>query len=107
MVSRVAVSSLLVIYGLCMLAEKTQASFLHFYTHSDVCNMQREKGRACKKSLQQRSEGGELRGVGGLEEEDTARLRAPLEIELRLDSRQMEIYRDIVDEILNDEAQKP
>ncbi|XP_053560707.1 promotilin [Bombina bombina] len=107
MVSKAVVSTLLVIYGLCMLAEKTQASFPHFYSHSDVCNMQHEKSRACKKFVQQRSEGGELRGANGLEEDDIPKQRAPLEIELRLDSQQLEIYRDVVDELLNEEAQKP
>ncbi|KAM9320204.1 promotilin [Gastrophryne carolinensis] len=95
---------LLIIYGLCNLAEKTQGSFLHFFSHSDACNMQ--KGGPCKKFLQQRSEGGDLRGVGDLEEADVIKLKAPVEIELRLDAQQIESYRNIVEDLYGNEAHK-
>ncbi|XP_068121614.1 promotilin-like isoform X2 [Hyperolius riggenbachi] len=63
-------------------------------------------GGLCKKYLQQRSEGGNLRDAGGLEEEDVIKLKAPVEIELKLDSQQIESYRNIVEEMFGDEAQK-
>ncbi|KAM8975884.1 promotilin [Pelodytes ibericus] len=100
--SRTAVSILLVIYGLCMLAEKTQGSFAHFYSHSDACKMQ---NRMCRKFVQ-RSEGSEFRGDGGLGEKDVVKMRAPLEIEVRLDSPQIENYQDIVEDLFGDEVQK-
>ncbi|XP_077340702.1 promotilin isoform X2 [Lithobates pipiens] len=102
MVFRAVLSILLITYGLCMLAERTQGSFLHFFSHSDACNMQ--KGGPCKKFLQQRSEGGDLRSVGDLEEEDV--IKAPAELELRLDSQQIDNYRTFVEELFGGEAQK-
>ncbi|MEE6492990.1 hypothetical protein FKM82_016694 [Ascaphus truei] len=107
MASRAAVSTLLVIYGLCMLAEKTRG-LQPFFSHSQAREMQKEweRNKALKKSVQQRSEGGELRGLGGLEE-DVIRLRAPVEFEMRLDSRQMETYRDILENLLNEGPVKP
>ncbi|XP_075706724.1 promotilin [Rhinoderma darwinii] len=101
--SRVIVSTFLVAFGLCMLTEKTHGSFLHFFSHSDACNMQ---GGPCKKFLQQRSEGGELRNMGGLEEEDVLKLKAPVEIEVRLDSQQIENYRNTIENIFRGEPQK-
>ncbi|XP_073431747.1 promotilin [Dendrobates tinctorius] len=102
MVSRLIMSTFLIIFGLCMLTEKTQGSFLHFFSHSDACNMQ---GGPCKKFLQQRSEGGDLRNVGGLEE-DVLKLKAPVEIEVRLDSQQIENYRNAVEDMFGGEPQK-
>ncbi|CAH2221416.1 promotilin isoform X1 [Pelobates cultripes] len=111
--SRTVISLFLVIYGICMLAEKTQGSFAHFYSHSDVCNMQqRSKNRACKK-LVQRSEEGDVRGgsnsmeEGDVENKEVIKMMAPLEIDVRLDSRQIEIYRDIVEGIFGEEDQQP
>ncbi|XP_053313819.1 promotilin-like [Spea bombifrons] len=104
--SRTAISTLLIIYGLCMLAEKSQGSFAHFYSHSDACNMQqREKSRACKKFMQ-RSERGDLREEGGLQEKDVLKMSAPLEIELKIDSQQMENYQDIIEDIFNEDVEK-
>ncbi|KAM4044296.1 promotilin-like [Anomaloglossus baeobatrachus] len=100
--SHVIMSSFLIILGLCMLTEKTHGSFLHFFSHSDACNMQ---GGPCKKFLQQRSEGGDLRNVGGLEEE-VFKLKAPMEIEVRLDSQQIENYRNTVEDNFGGEPQK-
>ncbi|KAG8588895.1 hypothetical protein GDO81_006142 [Engystomops pustulosus] len=99
---RVIVSVFIIALGICMLTEKTQASFLHFFSHSDVCSMQ---GGPCKKILQQRSEEGEQRNVG-LEEEDVLKFKAPMEIEVRLDSQQIENYRNIVEGIFRGEPGK-
>ncbi|XP_063813298.1 promotilin-like isoform X2 [Pseudophryne corroboree] len=102
--SRKVLPVLLLAYGICMLAEDTHGSFLHFFSHSDACNMQ---GGPCKKFLQQRSEGGDLRGAGGMEEESIIKLKAPVEIELRLDSQQMENFQNIVEDMFGDgETQK-
>ncbi|KAM3935955.1 promotilin [Leptodactylus fuscus] len=102
--SHVIVSAFLIAFGLCMLTEKTHGSFPYFFSVNDVCEMQ--KGGPCKKSLQQRSEEGDLRNVGGLKEVDVLKLKAPMEIEVRLDSQQIENYRNIVEGIFRGESQE-
>ncbi|XP_056413548.1 promotilin-like isoform X2 [Hyla sarda] len=100
--SRMIVSTFLIVFGLCMLTEKTHGSFVHFFSHSDVCHMQ---GGPCHKRVQQRSEEGDLRNVGGLEE-DVLKIKAPVEIEVRLDSQQIENYQNDVEDMFRGEPQK-
>ncbi|KAE8623332.1 hypothetical protein XENTR_v10005565 [Xenopus tropicalis] len=75
MMAQILISILLVAHSICMLAKKSEGSFLHFYSHSDACNMkQRDRNLACKKFLQQRSDGGNVRGMENLEDFKAAKV---------------------------------
>ncbi|XP_001510662.3 promotilin isoform X2 [Ornithorhynchus anatinus] len=102
MVSRKAVAFLLVVSVAAMMAE----GFIPIFTHSDVQRMQeRERNKGQKKSLtvQQRSEQGGLRTLAepnGEEEGEIIQLAAPVEIGLRMNSRQLAKYRGILEELI-------
>ncbi|XP_059555674.1 promotilin [Myotis daubentonii] len=98
MVSRKALAALLVVHVAALLASQTEA-FVPIFTHSELQRMQeKERNKEQKKSLgeQQRSEEvGPLDPEELTEEEDNQviKLTAPVEIEMRMNSRQLEKYR--------------
>ncbi|XP_019369731.1 PREDICTED: promotilin isoform X2 [Gavialis gangeticus] len=107
MVSRRAVVTLLVVYGMAMLAEQTEG-FLPIFTHSDIQRMQeRERNKGQKKSLtlQQRSEEGDFTGpsnMEGVSEGEMIKLTAPVEIRMQLNSRQLEKYQGVLEKLLTE-----
>lgn len=98
MVSRKAVAALLLVHVTAMLASQTEA-FVPIFTYSELQRMQeRERNRGHKKSLsvQQRSEpaAAPRPAEPTLEEENgRTQLTAPVEIGMRMNSRQLEKYR--------------
>ncbi|XP_006025154.2 promotilin [Alligator sinensis] len=107
MVSRRAVVTLLVVYGMAMLAEQTEG-FLPIFTHSDMQRMQdRERNKGQKKSLtlQQQSEEGDFTGPSNMEgvgEGEMIKLTAPVEIRMQLNSRQLEKYQGVLEKLLTE-----
>ncbi|XP_037374598.1 promotilin [Talpa occidentalis] len=107
MVSRKAVATLLVVHVVAMLASQTEA-FVPLFTYSEMQKMQeREQNRGRKKSLsvQQRSEEvGPLVPVEHTEEEENQliKLTAPVEIGIRMNSRQLEKYRAALEGLLSE-----
>ncbi|XP_066109002.1 promotilin [Saccopteryx bilineata] len=106
MVSRKAVAALLVVHVAALLASQSEA-FVPIFTYSELQKMQeKERNRGQKKSLseQQRSEGMgplNLSEPGEEEEEDQViKLTAPVEIGIRMNSRQLEKYRAAVEGVL-------
>nr|AFX60995.1 prepromotilin [Dipodomys deserti deserti] len=92
MVSCKAMAILLVVHTATMLASQTEA-FIPIFTYSELQKMQeRERSKGQKKSLnlQQRSEEEE---ASEEEENFTIQLTAPVEIGMRMNSRQLEKYR--------------
>ncbi|ELW69526.1 LEM domain-containing protein 2 [Tupaia chinensis] len=93
MVSRKAVAALLVVHALAMLASQTEA-FVPIFTYSELQKMQeRERNKGQKKSLsvrQRSEETGPLDPAELMEEGDVIKLTAPVEIGMRMNSRQLE-----------------
>ncbi|NP_001095169.1 promotilin precursor [Oryctolagus cuniculus] len=98
MVSRKAVAALLLVHVTAMLASQTEA-FVPIFTYSELQRMQeRERNRGHKKSLsvQQRSDAAAApRPAEPTLEEENGRMQltAPVEIGMRMNSRQLEKYR--------------
>ncbi|XP_070372827.1 promotilin [Equus asinus] len=107
MVSCKAVVALLVVHVAAMLASQTEA-FVPIFTYSELQRMQeKERNRGQKKSLglQQRSEDvGSLDPTEAAEEEGkkVIRLTAPVEIGMRMNSRQLEKYRAALEGLLSE-----
>ncbi|XP_005866352.1 PREDICTED: promotilin [Myotis brandtii] len=107
MVSRKALAALLVVHVAALLASQAEA-FVPIFTHSELQRMQeKERNKEQKKSLgeQQRSEEvGPLEPEEITEEEDdqVIKLTAPVEIEMRMNSRQLEKYPAAVEGLLSE-----
>nr|XP_058163638.1 promotilin [Dasypus novemcinctus] len=98
MVPRKAVAVLLVLHAAAMLASQSEA-FVPIFTYSELQRMQEKewnKGQKKSLSVQPRSqEAVSLDSVAPTEEEDSKiiQLTAPVEIGMRMNSRQLEKYR--------------
>ncbi|KAM6185739.1 LOW QUALITY PROTEIN: promotilin [Rhynchocyon petersi] len=98
MASRKAVAALLLVHVVTMLASQTGA-FVPIFTYSElqrIQEMERSKGQKKSLSVQQRSEGsGPLEPLEPTEEEGGRRIKltAPVEIGMKMNSRQLEKYR--------------
>ncbi|XP_035879856.1 promotilin isoform X1 [Phyllostomus discolor] len=107
MVSCKTVAALLVVYVAALLASQTEA-FVPIFTYSEVQRMQeKERTKGQKKSLseQQRSEemgALDLEEPTGEKEDQVIRLTAPMEIGIRMNSRQLEKYRAAVEGLLSE-----
>ncbi|XP_012602351.1 promotilin [Microcebus murinus] len=108
MVSHKAVAALLVVHTVAMLASQTEA-FVPIFTYGELQRMQeKERNKGHKKALSvwQRSE--EPGPIGPMEpaEEDgneVIKLTAPVEIGMRMNSRQLEKYRATLEGLLSEE----
>ncbi|XP_077190516.1 promotilin [Paroedura picta] len=96
-------ATLLLLYTLAMLAEQSEG-FLSFHTHGDFEGMQkaeRNQGQKESLNLQKRSD---TRGFARLSEDEgkVIKLIAPVEIGIHLNSRQLEKYQDVLEELLTE-----
>ncbi|XP_032197254.1 promotilin [Mustela erminea] len=107
MVSRKAVAALLVVHVAAMLASQTEA-FVPIFTHSELQKIrEKERNKGQKKSLvlQKRfEEVGPLDLVEPTEEEENQviKLTAPVEIGMKMNSRQLEKYWAALEELLGE-----
>ncbi|XP_050644796.1 promotilin [Macaca thibetana thibetana] len=107
MVSRKAVAALLVVHAAAMLASRTEA-FVPIFTYGELQRMQeKERSKGQKKSLsvwQRSGEEGPVDPAELIEEEgnEMIKLTAPLEIGMRMNSRQLEKYRAALEGLLNE-----
>ncbi|XP_004407818.1 PREDICTED: promotilin [Odobenus rosmarus divergens] len=107
MVSRKAVAVLLLVHVAAMLASQTEA-FVPIFTHSELQKIrEKERNRGQKKSLvlQKRSEEvGPLDPSEPTEEEENQviKLTAPVEIGMKMNSRQLEKYRAALEGLLSE-----
>eukprot|EP00071_Canis_lupus_P047891 XP_022281448.1 motilin isoform X2 [Canis lupus familiaris] len=107
MVSRKAVAALLVVHVAAMLASQTEA-FVPIFTHSELQKIrEKERNKGQKKSLilQKKSEEvGPLDSVEPTEEEENQviKLTAPVEIGMKMNSRQLEKYWAALEELLSE-----
>ncbi|XP_008065018.1 promotilin [Carlito syrichta] len=105
MVSRRAVVALLVVHAVVMLALQTEA-FVPIFTYGELQRMQeREWNKGQKKSLsmwQRSEEAGPVNPAEPTEEEENKmiQLTAPVEIGMRMNSRQLEKYRAALEGLL-------
>ncbi|XP_058860531.1 motilin-like [Acipenser ruthenus] len=103
MVHGKVIGSLLVVCLVAMLAEQTEG-FLSFFSPSDMRRMmEKEKSKTGKKSVRSgETESGELAAPERYMEEEAAMLGTPLEIGVRLSSRQFDKYGAALGEVLNE-----
>ncbi|XP_073740989.1 promotilin isoform X1 [Callorhinus ursinus] len=107
MVSRKAVVVLLLVHVAAMLASQTEA-FVPIFTHSELQKIrEKERNRGQKKSLvlQKRSEEvGPLDPLEPAEEDENQviKLTAPVEIGMKMNSRQLEKYRAALEGLLSE-----
>ncbi|XP_051852374.1 promotilin isoform X2 [Antechinus flavipes] len=107
MMSSKIVATLLVMYIATMLAAQTEG-FVPIFTYSDVQRMQekeRNKGQKKSLSVQQRSEEVDpmvFVNFKDEEENEMIKLTAPVEIGIRMNSRQLEKYQGILEELLTE-----
>ncbi|XP_068929578.1 promotilin [Petaurus breviceps papuanus] len=107
MVSSKIIATVLMIYIATMLAAQTEG-FVPIFTYSDVQRMQekeRNKGQKKSLSVQQRSEEDDpmaLMDFKKEEEDEMIKLTAPVEIGIRMNSRQLEKYRGVLEELLTE-----
>ncbi|XP_040838956.1 promotilin [Ochotona curzoniae] len=107
MVSRKTVATLLLVHVVAMLASQTEA-FVPIFTYSELQRMQereRHRGHAKSLSVQQRAEPAAawVPAEPALEEESRrSQLTAPVEIGWRMNSRQLEKYRDALEGLLSE-----
>ncbi|KAK2497005.1 hypothetical protein MC885_019390 [Smutsia gigantea] len=96
MVSRKTVAALLVVHVAAMLASQTEV-FIPIFTHSEFQRMQeKEWNRGQKKSLNVQDRPEEMDPLNPVEPQEGERvikLTAPMEIGMRMNSRQLEKYR--------------
>ncbi|KAM8777061.1 promotilin [Rhynchonycteris naso] len=111
MVSRKAVAALLVVHVAALLASQTEA-FVPIFTYSELQKMQeKERNRGQKKSLREQQTSEEM-GPLNLsepreeEEDQVIKLTAPVEIGIRMNSRQLEKYRAAVEGVLSTQNTK-
>ncbi|KAL2791671.1 promotilin isoform 2 preproprotein [Daubentonia madagascariensis] len=107
MVSHKAVAALLVVHAAAMLASQTEA-FVPIFTYGELQRMQeRERNKGQKKSLsiwQRSEEPGPVDTMEPTEEEgnEVIKLTAPVEIGMRMNSRQLEKYRAALEGLLSE-----
>ncbi|XP_040139622.1 promotilin isoform X2 [Ictidomys tridecemlineatus] len=107
MVSCKAMAALLVVHAATMLASQTEA-FMPIFTYSDLQRMQeKERNKGQKKSLSvwQRSEEAGSRDPEETSEEEEnkmIKLTAPVEIGIRMNSKQLEKYRAALEGLLSE-----
>ncbi|XP_019516461.1 PREDICTED: promotilin isoform X1 [Hipposideros armiger] len=111
MVSRKAVASLLLIHVAAMLASQTEA-FVPIFTYSEFQRMQeKERNKGQKKSLSEQQRSVEVSALDPAEptkEEDLViKLTAPVEIGMRMNSRQLEKYWAALEGVLNEVLPSP
>ncbi|XP_070313015.1 promotilin [Odocoileus virginianus] len=103
MLSRKATAILLVVHAAAMLASQTEA-FVPIFTYGEVQRMQekeRYKGQKKSLSVQQRSE--EVDPAEPWEEkQEVIKLTAPVEIGMRMNSRQLEKYQATLEGLLRE-----
>ncbi|XP_060089262.1 promotilin [Heteronotia binoei] len=103
MVPRKVTATLLLLYMLALLAKQSEG-FLSFHTYGDFEGMQkteRNQGQKGPLNLQKRSD---TRGFAKHSEDEGQifKLIAPLEIGIHLNSRQLEKYQDVLEELLTE-----
>nr|XP_056701483.1 promotilin [Euleptes europaea] len=96
-------ATLLLLYMVAMLAKQSEG-FISFYSHGDFERMkERERNQGQKESLtlQKRSD---TRGFARLSEDEgqVIKLIAPVEIGIHLNSKQLEKYQDVLEELLTE-----
>ncbi|XP_075409963.1 promotilin [Tenrec ecaudatus] len=105
MVSPKAVAALLAVHVAALLASRAEA-YVPIFTYSELQRMEeQERDRGQKKSLQQRSEKEVSLGpTEPLEGEGSRpfKLTAPMEIGIRMNSRQLEKYRAALEGLLRE-----
>ncbi|EAX03753.1 promotilin isoform 1 preproprotein [Homo sapiens] len=107
MVSRKAVAALLVVHVAAMLASQTEA-FVPIFTYGELQRMQeKERNKGQKKSLSVWQRSGEEGPVDPAEpireeENEMIKLTAPLEIGMRMNSRQLEKYPATLEGLLSE-----
>uniref|UniRef100_G3QYK9 Promotilin n=1 Tax=Gorilla gorilla gorilla TaxID=9595 RepID=G3QYK9_GORGO len=107
MVSRKAVAALLVVHAAAMLASQTEA-FVPIFTYGELQRMQeKERNKGQKKSLsvwQRSGEEGPVDPAEPIKEEENEmiKLTAPLEIGMRMNSRQLEKYLAALEGLLSE-----
>ncbi|KAM7136214.1 promotilin [Molossus nigricans] len=107
MVSRKAVAVLLVAHVAALLASQTEA-FVPIFTYGELQRMQeKERNKGQKKSLREQQRPEEAVPLGPAEpteeEEDRViKLTAPVEIGMRVNSRQLEKYRAALEGLLSE-----
>ncbi|XP_070217263.1 promotilin [Bos mutus] len=106
MLSRKATAVLLAVHAAAMLASQTEA-FVPIFTYGEVQRMQekeRYKGQKKSLSVQQRSE--EVGPVDPTEpweeKQEVIKLTAPVEIGMRMNSRQLEKYQATLEGLLRE-----
>ncbi|XP_008579783.1 PREDICTED: promotilin [Galeopterus variegatus] len=105
MVSRKAVAALLVVHATAMLASQTEA-FIPIFTYSELQRMQeRERNKGQKKSLNVQQKSEEMGPVDPTEpiedgENKMMKLTAPVEIGMRINSRQLEKHQAALEALL-------
>ncbi|XP_062974995.1 promotilin [Elgaria multicarinata webbii] len=103
MVPRKVMATLLLLYMVAMLAEQSEG-YIAFYSREDFRRMQeKEKNQAQKKSLtlQERSDTRDFPELSD-DEGQVIKLIAPVEIGIHLNSRQLEKYQDVLEELLTE-----
>ncbi|KAB0359004.1 hypothetical protein FD754_003160 [Muntiacus muntjak] len=103
MLSRKATAVLLVVHAAAMLASQTEA-FVPIFTYGEVQRMQekeRYKGQKKSLSVQQRSEEVDP-GEPWEEKQEVIKLTAPVEIGMRMNSRQLEKYQATLEGLLRE-----
>lgn len=107
MVSCKAVAVLLVVHAAAMLASQTEA-FVPIFTYSELQRMQeKEWHKGQKKSLSVEQRSGEVSPLDPVEpteeeEKEVIKLTAPVEIGVRMNSRQLEKYRATLEGLLSE-----
>ncbi|XP_042092667.1 promotilin isoform X2 [Ovis aries] len=111
MLSRKATAILLVVHAAAMLASQTEG-FVPIFTYGEVQRMQekeRYKGQKKSLSVQQRSE--EVGPVDPAEpreeKQEVIKLTAPVEIGMRMNSRQLEKYQATLEGLLRKPSDTP
>ncbi|XP_023394248.1 promotilin [Pteropus vampyrus] len=102
MVSRKAVAALVVVQIVAMLASQTEA-FVPIFTYSELQRMQeKERNKGQKKSLSEQQRSEEMGPLDPAEDDQVIKLTAPVEIAMRMNSRQLEKYRAALERLLSE-----
>ncbi|XP_016002452.2 promotilin isoform X1 [Rousettus aegyptiacus] len=102
MVSRKVVAALVVVHVAAMLASQTEA-FVPIFTYSELQRMQeKERNKEQKKSLSEQQRSEEMGPLDPAEEDQVIKLTAPVEIAMRMNSRQLEKYRAALERLLSE-----
>ncbi|KAM5325954.1 promotilin isoform 1-T2 [Glossophaga mutica] len=107
MVSCKTMAALLVVHVAALLASQTEA-FVPIFTYGEVRRMQeKEQTKGQKKSLSEQQRPEEMGALDlekptGEKEDQVIRLTAPMEIGIRMNSRQLEKYRATMEGLLSE-----